>query len=166
MRKSFAHIVILTALTVLTACGGGGGGGGGGTPAVAPTISSQPAGVTVDDGMPASFAVTATGTAPLSYQWQRNGANISGATAASYNIAAATFNDSGTTFKVVVSNSAGSTTSANAALTVNAVAPTITSQPASQTYMPNDGSAVSFTVVASGSSVLLYQWQRKPTGAG
>ena len=164
MRNLFASIAVLAALTVLTACAGGGGGGSSGPVAVAPAISSQPAGVTVDDGMPASFAVTATGTAPVSYQWQRNGVNISGVTAASYNIAAVKFNDSGTTFRVVVLNSAGSMTSANAALTVNAVAPVITSQPASQAVTVNDGSASSFSVVATGSAVLLYRWQRMPAG--
>ena len=43
---------------------------------VAPSISSQPANVTVAAGQSASFSVTASGTAPLQYQWQRNGVNI------------------------------------------------------------------------------------------
>src|SRR5207302_7261588 len=50
--------------------------------AVAPTITTQPANQTVTAGQTASFAVAANGTAPLSYQWQKNGANISGATSA------------------------------------------------------------------------------------
>lgn len=166
MRNSFASIAVLAALTMLTGCGGGGDGGSSGPVAVAPAISTQPANSTVTDGQPASFSVTANGTAPLSYQWKRNGVNISGATAASYNISAVTFNDSGTTFGVIVTNSAGSATSASATLTVSAIAPAITSQPASQAVTVNDGSASSFSVVASGSAVLLYQWQRKPAGAG
>ena len=52
--------------------------------AVAPTITTQPANQTVNAGQTATFSVTATGTAPLSYQWQKNGANITGATSASY----------------------------------------------------------------------------------
>src|SRR6266567_492637 len=44
--------------------------------AVAPTITTQPASETVTAGQTATFTVTATGTAPLSYQWQKNGANI------------------------------------------------------------------------------------------
>jgi hypothetical protein len=52
--------------------------------AVAPTITTQPANQTVTAGQTASFAVVAAGTAPLSYQWQKNGANIAGAASASY----------------------------------------------------------------------------------
>src|SRR5438876_7944808 len=51
--------------------------------AVGPTITAQPANQTVTTGQTATFAVVAGGTAPLSYQWQKNGANITGATAAS-----------------------------------------------------------------------------------
>jgi len=88
--------------------------------AVAPTISAQPVSQTVTAGQTASFTVMATGTAPLSYQWRKNGANIAGATAASYITPATATSDSGSTFGVVVSNSVGSATSAVATLTVNA----------------------------------------------
>ena len=84
---------------------------------IAPSISSQPANLTVAAGQSASFTVTASGTAPLQYQWQRNGVNIAGATSPTY-----TFNtigaDNGATFRAVVSNSAGSATSNAATLTV------------------------------------------------
>src|SRR4029077_388089 len=50
----------------------------------APTITAQPANQTVTVGQAATFSVVASGTAPLSYQWQKNGADISGATSASY----------------------------------------------------------------------------------
>src|SRR5213075_699211 len=105
------------------------------TAPVAPTITAQPANQTVTAGQTATFAVTATGTAPLRYQWQKNSANISGATSASYTTPATTTSDSGSTFKVVVSNSAGTATSNAATLTVSPapVAPTITTQPANQT---------------------------------
>src|SRR5205085_3242638 len=85
-------------------------------------------------GQTATFTVTATGTAPVSYQWQSNGTAIGGATADSYTTPATTTSDDGDQFTVVVSNAAGSVTSNAAALTVNAapVAPTITTQPASQ----------------------------------
>jgi hypothetical protein len=63
--------------------------------------------------------VVAAGTAPLSYQWQKNGVNISGATAASYTTPATTTSDSGSTFAVVVTNTAGTATSTAATLTVN-----------------------------------------------
>src|SRR5215470_8691948 len=51
---------------------------------VAPLITTQPTNQTVTAGQPATFSVLATGTAPMSYQWQKNGANIAGATSASY----------------------------------------------------------------------------------
>src|SRR5207245_2436471 len=101
----------------------------------APTITTQPANQTLTVGQTATFAVVAGGATPLSYQWQKNGASIAGATAASYITPATTTADSGSAFAVVVTNMAGMVTSSAAMLTVNAagVAPTITTQPASQT---------------------------------
>ena len=137
-------------LTV-TASGGG---------ATAPAITTQPASQTVTAGKTASFTVVATGTAPLSYQWKKNGSAISGATSASYTTPAATTADSGAGFTVTVSNSAGSVTSSAAILTVNAAvtAPKITTQPASQAITA--GKTATFTVVASGSAPLSYQWRK------
>ena len=86
----------------------------------APAITAQPANQTVTAGQAATFTVTASGTTPLSYQWQKNGTNISGATSASYTTPATTAADGGSTFLVVVSNSAGSVTSNPATLTVSA----------------------------------------------
>ncbi|HEY6387534.1 MAG TPA: choice-of-anchor D domain-containing protein, partial [Candidatus Acidoferrum sp.] len=54
------------------------------TSAVAPTITTQPVNQTVTAGQTATFTVVAGGTAPLSYQWQKNGVNVAGATASSY----------------------------------------------------------------------------------
>src|SRR5437762_2508986 len=104
-------------------------------PPVAPSITTQPMNQTVTAGQTATFTVVATGTAPLSYQWQKNGTAISGATSASYTTTATTSADNAATFVVVVSNTAGSVTSNAATLTVNsaATAPSITTQPASQT---------------------------------
>jgi hypothetical protein len=90
---------------------------------VAPTITTQPASQTAMAGQTATFTVAAGGTAPLNYQWQKNGVNIAGATAASYTTPVTATSDSGSTFRVVVSNTAGTVTSAAATLTVNA-APT------------------------------------------
>src|SRR5260221_675135 len=132
----------------------------GNTAAVAPTITAQPVSQTVTAGQTASFTVVATGTAPLNYQWQKGGVNIAGATAASYTTPATTTSDNGATFAVVVSNTAGTVTSGAAALTVNAaaVAPTITMQPVSQAVTA--GQTASFTVVATGTAPLNYQWQK------
>jgi parallel beta-helix repeat protein len=87
-----------------------------------PNVISQPANATVLLGHPASFAVTATSAAPLSYQWQKNAANIDGATSATYTIASASVSDSGSTFNVIVSTPASSTASSAAVLTVVAPA--------------------------------------------
>jgi Immunoglobulin I-set domain len=84
----------------------------------APSITSQPTGQSVAVGQTATFTVAVSGTAPLTYQWQKNSANISGATSASYTTPATTPSDNGTKFDVVVSNSAGTVTSAAVTLTV------------------------------------------------
>ena len=128
--------------------------------AVAPTITTQPVNQTVTTGQTATFSVSATGTAPLTYQWKKNGANISGAIAASYTTPATASGDSGSTFQVVVSNSAGSVPSTIVTLTVNAaaVAPTITTQPVNQTVTA--GQTATFSVAATGTAPLTYQWKK------
>jgi hypothetical protein len=132
----------------------------GGTKTIEPTITDQPASLTVTAGQTATFSVTAAGTAPFSYQWLKNSANISGATAASYTTPATMVGDGGAKFDVVVSNSAGSVISAMATLTVDAgaVAPTITAQPASQSVTL--GQTATFSVTATGTAPLTYQWQK------
>ena len=127
---------------------------------VAPSITTQPASQTVTAGQTATFSVTATGTAPLSYQWQKNGAAISGATSSSYTTPATTSSDNGALFAVIVTNSVGTVTSSAATLTVNPapVAPSITTQPASQTVTA--GQTATFSVTATGTAPLSYQWQR------
>ena len=133
---------------------------------VAPSITTQPASQTVTAGQTATFSVTASGTAPLSYQWQKNGAAISGATAASYTTPAETTADTGAQFTVVVTNSVGNATSNAAILTVNPapVAPSITTQPASQSITA--GQTAIFSVTASGTAPLSYQWRKNGTGIG
>src|SRR5947209_11071705 len=127
---------------------------------VAPTITTPPANQTVAAGQTATFTVVAGGTAPLSYQWQKNGANITGATSASYTTPITTTADSGSTFDVVVTSSAGPVAGTAATLTVNAavVAPTITTQPANQTVTA--GQTATFAVVAGGTAPLSYQWKK------
>src|SRR5579864_1612420 len=77
----------------------------------APSITTQPASQTVTAGQIATFSVTSSGAAPFNYQWSKNGAAITGATSASYATPATATSDSGSQFRVVVSNSAGSVTS-------------------------------------------------------
>lgn len=91
---------------------------------IAPSIpAGEPADVTITAGQSATFSVNATGTAPLSYQWHRNGAAIAGANAASYTLANAQVADNGARFSVTVTNGAGSATSRAALLTVTAPPP-------------------------------------------
>ncbi|NMC63417.1 MAG: hypothetical protein GYA55_09660, partial [SAR324 cluster bacterium] len=123
---------------------------------IPPSITTHPASKTVNVGSIATFTVVAKGDAPLSYQWQRDGVNISGATSDSYSItAAATDNDA--LFQCVVKNAYGSVTSQAAKLTVNAP-PVITQQPVSLTV--RDNSLYTFSVTALGAGTLSYQWQK------
>ena len=96
--------------------------------ATAPVITIQLTSQALTAGQPATFTVAAAGTAPLTYQWEKNGALISGATASSYSTGPTTASDNGVAFTVTVSNSAGATKSSPATLTVNAaaVAPSVT----------------------------------------
>jgi hypothetical protein len=87
----------------------------------APTITTQPASQTVTASQTATFTVAATGTAPLSYQWKKNGTVIAGATSSSYITPPTTSSDSGAQFTVVISNTVGSVTSNAATLTVSSV---------------------------------------------
>lgn len=124
-----------------------------------PTVTGQPASLTVFAGSGAAFAVTATGTAPLNYQWRRNGTAITGnssALTASLTLAATTTADAGS-YDCVVSNVAGSDVSTAATLTVNLVPPSITTQPVAQ--MVGVGGNATFAVSAAGTGPLSYQWR-------
>jgi hypothetical protein len=84
----------------------------------APVITTQPTNQSVQAGLSASFSVTATGMPNMSYQWRKNGTNISGATSGGYTTPATTVADNGAIYSVVVTNGVGVATSNNAALTV------------------------------------------------
>lgn len=97
----------------------------GAVPPSGTTITQQPVDTTVTVGQTATFTVTASGSG-LSYQWQKNGANISGATSSSYTTPAAPYDDNGAQYRCVVSSSSGSVTSNSATLVVNSTATTPT----------------------------------------
>ena len=106
------------------------------TRSAAPSINTQPTSKTAPAGQPVTFTVAANGSG-LGYQWQRNGADIPGATSSSYTIASVTQADNGAQFRVRVSNANGSVTSNPATLTVaSGSAPTaaITSPAAGTKY--------------------------------
>jgi hypothetical protein len=142
-NKSLSPASFLVLATLL-ACGGGGGGSTPPpVPAVAPSISTQPASQTVNTGAAATFSVTATGTAPLSYQWNKGGTAITSATSTSFNLAAAALTDSGS-YTVTVSNAAGSITSSAAVLTVQALATSLAYvDPTTGTYLLKKNVALS-----------------------
>src|SRR5208283_1654421 len=87
------------------------------TVTAAPVITTQPVSQTVGAGSSVTFTVVANGTPAPTYQWQKNGANISGATSASYTIASVEMRNAGT-YRVVAINSVGSVKSSGAVLTV------------------------------------------------
>lgn len=114
----FASVASLLLLCVAClSCGGSSNSNG--VTAVAPSVTAQPMSQTVVEGQPATFSVSANGTAPLSYRWMKNGTPISGATASSYTTPATTPSDQGGQFSVAVSNSAGNAISNAATLNVN-----------------------------------------------
>jgi len=124
-------------------------------------ITQQPIDRTVLEGSPATFVVFAEGSQPLSYQWQRNGADIQGATNSSFTIPAAASADAGA-YRCIVSNAAGPMASLAAQLTVEPaqvpVAPAITSHPQNQAVA--EGQTATFSVTATGTAPLQYQWFR------
>ena len=126
--------------------------------ATPPVITAQPQSLTVTPGQNAMFTVTASGTAPLSYQWRFNGTNLSGATLTSYTRTNVQPVDAGN-YSVLITNSLGSVTSSIATLTVNIsnTPPAITTQPQSLTVLA--GQTATFGVTATGSTPLNYQWR-------
>ena len=123
-----------------------------GPPAI---ILVQPETQTVSQNDRVTFYVVATSGTSLSYQWQKNGSSISGATLSSYTISNAQGSDQGT-YVVKVTNGGGTVNSSNAVLTVR-LPPTITNPPLSQTNAV--GASASFSVGVSGADPFYYQWR-------
>jgi hypothetical protein len=124
-----------------------------------PQITSQPVNQRAPEGEVAAFMVGAA-PGPLNYQWFVNGAAIPGATSSTFSLSA-TPSTNGAKVTVVVSNAAGSITSEQALLTVF-VPPTILSHPQNQTVAL--GQTAVFSVSATGTTPLSYQWQRRGRG--
>ena len=108
-----------------------------------PVITLQPQSQTVIAGQGATFTVTATNKAALSYQWRFNAAPIPGATGSAYTLANAQTHNAGS-YSVVITNVIGATTSADAVLTVNfsltttaAAGGTVSKSPDQTSYSPN-----------------------------
>ena len=126
-----------------------------------PTILSDVSDQTACAGNSVSFSVTACGTPPLSYQWQKNGANLSdsshftGTHTSTLTVSNASTSDLGA-YDVVITNAFGTNVSSTANLFVNPCPPVITQQPMS--VSATQGQTTTFTVAAVGTPPLNYQW--------
>ncbi|MBK8475935.1 MAG: immunoglobulin domain-containing protein [Opitutaceae bacterium] len=128
----------------------------------APTITTQPAAQSTTLGGRVTFSVEAVGNATLAYQWRKNSIAITDAIGGSLIIDPVSFNDVGS-YSVVVSNSVGAVTSAPASLTIGGP-PVIVAAPGSRTAVAGD--TVTFTVVATGTPPLAYEWFRGTESLG
>lgn len=128
--------------------------------AAAPAITAQPQSQAVLAGAAATFAVAATGSAPLAFQWFKDGSPIAGATDVAYTTPILTLADAGHTYGVIVTNTAGTAQSATLSLQVDPVpnSVAITAQPQSATAA--EGAAATFTVAVTGTAPFAYQWKR------
>jgi hypothetical protein len=124
-------------------------------PSPPPVISAQPGDQTVAAGGTATFTVGAQGASPLYWQWYFGASPLGGQTNSSLVLAGVQPSQAGF-YSVVVSNAFGTVTSSNALLTVLTYPPTITTQPKDVTLY--QGSNATFTVAASGTAPLSYQW--------
>jgi Right handed beta helix region/Immunoglobulin I-set domain len=151
-------LLLVGFLLCLTGCGGGDESPPTQPVVAAPTISVQPEATAINDGAAASFNVTAQGPGPLSYQWQRNGVAIDGATTARFTTSLLAIGDSGAAYRVQVTGPGGSVLSDAATVTVKPLPPTIDAQPAAVAVTA--GSSATFSVRANGTAPLTYRWFR------
>jgi hypothetical protein len=141
------------------------------TVVVGSSITKQPSSLSVFATQTATFSVTVAGVSPFTYQWYRipsgssTGTAISGATSGAYTTPALATNNSSDKYYATVTDSCSTLTSSNATLTVSSgnVPPTITTQPVGATVAV--GGTTTFSVVASGTPTLTYQWFRIPAGS-
>ncbi len=134
---------------------------------VAPVVTTQPSDQTITAGLTATFMASASGTPAPTVQWQvstdggNSFSNISGATSTTLTLSAATASQNGYIYHAVFTNSVGSTTTANATLTVK-FAPSVTQSPTNQTVTA--GQSVSFTAAANANPAPTVQWQLSTNG--
>ncbi len=133
--------------------------------AVGPTITVQPATQSANAGATITLGVAVTGSPAPTFQWRKDNANISGATQNTLLLTNVTAASAGA-YTVVISNSAGTVTSAPAVLTINGAvttAPVVAAQPQSQHVTP--GAAVTLSVGATGNGIS-YQWKKDGAAIG
>lgn len=122
----------------------------------APVVGASPQSQSVCPGSTVNFSLTMNGAGPFSYQWRKTSVALAGATASSLALVGVTNGNAGN-YDVVVTNVSGATTSGVAVLTVK-IPPGITTPPTNQTV--NLGANVGFTLLATGTAPLSYQWRK------
>ena len=129
--RAWVAVCSLIGLIILGGCGGGAASSPStpsSTPsATAPAIMTPPSSQIAVPGQTVTFSAVASGNDPLTYQWQKNDTAVAGATSASYTTPPVALADNGAKFRVQVSNSAGTTTSNEATLTVQNAPQTVSS---------------------------------------
>ena len=120
------------------------------------TITTQPTSQTVSTSANITFTAAATGNPAPTFQWRRNGVNLSGATGTSLSLTNVQPTDAAD-YTVLVNNSSGTVISNKATLVVNG-APVITAQPLTQSARSN--STLTLRVAAAGTAPLSYQWKK------
>lgn len=123
---------------------------------IAPAVVTAPAPQIAAAGTDATFTVAATGAPAPTYQWQKDGVNIDGATAATLTLPNVQTTDAGD-YRVLVSNAIGSAISSAASLTVLTV-PEITAQPAGAQIF--EGQSITIAAGVRGAPTLSYQWSK------
>lgn len=128
-----------------------------------PVIENQPASLSIPAGTSARLTVSADGIGPITYQWYQG---LTGDTTQPVGTNSAEFTaptlTENTSYWVRVSHDAGSVDSAQAIVTVNAIPPSLTTQPASTSI--DKGSTATLSVVANGTAPLTYQWYQGTVG--
>lgn len=125
--------------------------------ALNPIITVPPLSTSVQLGGSASFTVIAISIPAMTYQWLSNGIPLAGATAVTYSLSNVQLSEQAT-YSVEVFNGGPSTmeVSSGATLTITNIPPSATSQP--QSVVTTNGGAAAFSVIATGTAPLNYQW--------
>jgi len=129
---------------------------------VAAGVGTSPTNQSACPGAAASFTVVPSGSTPHTFQWRKAGVNIGGATSGTFTLSSVVAGDAAN-YDCIVTNSCGNATSASASLSVRTVA-TVTGDPTTQT--PCIGTPASFSVTATGSSPVTYQWRKNAVNIG
>ncbi len=151
VRISNAAGVVTSAEASLTVIGGG----------IPAGVSSSPADVRATAGSGASFGVVASGSAPLAYQWQRNGTDLAGETDSALNLPSVSAADDGARFRVRISNPWGSAISNEAMLTVTGIGtPPVITSGGPQDTTASVGQQIRWPTQVNGTLPLSYEWRR------